>query len=167
MSPLLLVVALAIFAVGFLAGRMNSAPATAPDDSDVKIAEVSLKEFEGQLKELRGSPVIVNFWASWCGPCRKEAPALEQAYRKYKSQGLKVIGVNSGDTPAGAKGFIKEFDVTYPVVRDGTDEISVAYRVNGLPTTVFYDSKGDIVDTAVGALDEKKFDQYLATFIKR
>lgn len=162
---ILALVVLAIFAGGYLLGRSGGQGGAEGGRASIK--DISLADFASRIKQMKGNPAVVNFWASWCGPCRKEAPALQRAYDKYKSKGLQVLGVNSGDTTAGADGFLKEFKIRYPNVRDGSDEISVAYRVNGLPTTFFYDSDGDLVDTAVGALDEKAFNQYLADFVEQ
>ncbi len=105
------------------------------------------------LGELEGKPVVINFWASWCDPCRQEFPAIEAKYRQYHdSKGLVIIGIDSqGDMgPANAQQFIDKMGSTYPVWLDEDSSAEDAYRVNALPTTVFIDRNGVIQDLIVG-----------------
>ncbi|MDQ3660633.1 MAG: TlpA family protein disulfide reductase [Actinomycetota bacterium] len=87
--------------------------------------------------DLRGSPVVINFFASWCAPCRDEAPLLERAWRDYRDEGVKFLGVNFQDTEPRARHFVEEFGVTFPVVVDGDGELARPLDVYGLPQTFF------------------------------
>lgn len=98
---------------------------------------------------LEGSPVVVNFWASWCLPCREEAPALERAWRQYRDRGVVVLGVNVQDEADDAAGFVREFGITYPVVRDPSLAVATRFGVRGLPETFFVDHRWRF--SAVGA----------------
>nr|MBA2599441.1 TlpA family protein disulfide reductase [Actinomycetota bacterium] len=89
--------------------------------------------------DLRGNPVVLNFWASWCAPCREEAPLLERMYQRYKDQGVRFIGVNIRDQEPNAQRFVEEFGVTFPVVRDEDQELAQGLDVYGLPQTFFVD----------------------------
>ena len=96
------------------------------------------------LAALRGHPVVVNFWASWCWPCRAEVPILVRAWHAYAGRGVVVLGVDVDDTPAGARRFLADHHVDYPVVTASTDRLPRAYGVAGLPTTVFVDASGAV-----------------------
>ncbi len=105
------------------------------------------------LSSLQGRPVVVNFWATWCNPCRAEFPAIESKYRQYKdSQQLVVVGVDSDgdDGPAAAASFVNKMGVTFPIWLDTDGSAEQTYRVNALPTTVFIDRHGVIQDMIVG-----------------
>ncbi|MDQ3987199.1 MAG: TlpA family protein disulfide reductase [Actinomycetota bacterium] len=88
-------------------------------------------------RTLRGSPVVLNFFASWCLPCREEAPLLQRTYERYRNRGVKFVGVNIQDTEEDAKRFVKEFGITFPVIKDYDQELFRELRLLGLPQTVF------------------------------
>ncbi len=141
-----------------LAGLVGGSPASGRP-TVVKVGdlapEINLKSMTGDkivLSQLQGRPVLVNFWATWCGPCREEFPALGRAYKKYQDQGLVVLGVNTNDpgTDDLVRTFMLNSVVNFPVVRDANDLVGNMYRVNGLPTSVFVDRKGIVRDIVVG-----------------
>jgi cytochrome c biogenesis protein CcmG, thiol:disulfide interchange protein DsbE len=96
------------------------------------------------LAALRGHPVVVNFWGSWCGPCRAEMPLLVKAWRTYAARGVVIVGFDVDDTPAEARRFLEEYHVDYPIVTVPNERLPRAYGVIGLPTTVFVDAAGMI-----------------------
>lgn len=119
-------------------------------------ATVSLSQFLGQ-------PVVINFWASWCLPCRSETPALERAYQENKSQGLVILGINSAeqDMLTEAQAFANEFNVTYPLLWDKTDEVLEAYGVLGLPTSVFITPAGRVQRVYIGGLSDEQLRDFI------
>lgn len=124
--------------------RRSSAPPLASGVAP----DFTLTTFEGEtisLKDLRGKAVVLNFWASWCVPCRDEAPALQRVWENYRDRGLVVIGVDYVDTDADAKKFIAEFKQTYPNGPDLGTRISQAYRISGVPETYFIDREGRLL----------------------
>jgi thiol-disulfide isomerase/thioredoxin len=100
-------------------------------------AKISLSQYKGQV-------VMLNFWASWCGPCRQEMPLLENIYKKYNKMGFTLIGVNVEPDSKAAEGFLKETPVSFPVIYDKDSTVSKAYDVSGMPSTVIIDRKGNI-----------------------
>jgi peroxiredoxin len=106
---------------------------TLPDAAGNK---VSLSDFRGKL-------VLLNFWASWCVPCREEMPAIERLYREFQNKGLVVLGVNVRDKKEDALAFLQEHEVTYPVVFDPTGRWILAYGAWGLPNTYLVGPKGE------------------------
>jgi cytochrome c biogenesis protein CcmG/thiol:disulfide interchange protein DsbE len=105
------------------------------------------------LAEQRGKVVVVNFWASWCGPCRDEAPVLESTWRNYKDRGVVFVGVDYVDTDKEALAFLKEFNITYPNGPDIGTEASHAYRIQGVPETYFVGKDGQLYGNYIGPID--------------
>ena len=120
--------------------------------------DFTLPLFDGgsiALSSLKGKPVVINFWASWCPPCREEAPILEAVWRRYKDKNVAFIGVDIQDKEADARAYIKEFGITYPNGPDLGGKITVDYGVSGIPVTFFVNREGRIVSRWVGAIDER------------
>jgi len=96
------------------------------------------------LGDLKGQVVLINFWASWCGPCRQEMPVLEQLYKKYKAAGFTLVGVNVEPKSADAEGFLKSTPVSFPILFDPDSKVSKLYEVSGMPSTVILDRAGKV-----------------------
>jgi cytochrome c biogenesis protein CcmG/thiol:disulfide interchange protein DsbE len=103
------------------------------------------------LAALRGKPLVINFWASWCVPCRTEMPLLEQANRAEHGR-VRFLGIDANDTPGAARDFLNQVHVTYPVVSDDAANVATQFSLFGLPTTVFISPSGKIVGRAIGQL---------------
>lgn len=96
------------------------------------------------LAKHRGEVIVLNFWATWCGPCRKEMPLLESIHRRYQERGLTLIGVNVERDPKAADAWLRQTPVTFPIVYDTESKVSQLYKVNGMPSTVFIDRRGNL-----------------------
>lgn len=120
-----------------------------------KLTELSAADFEGVLVGLRGKPVIVNIWASWCAPCRTETPLLERTWLAHGDE-VVIIGVASKDVAADSVRFMDEFGVTYPNVFDGSGEIRARLGLRGFPTTYVFGADGRLRTTIVGGLTEQR-----------
>ena len=103
-----------------------------------------------RLSDLRGTPVVLNFWASWCDPCQDEAPVLERLWSRFRDRGLLVLGVDVQDLSSRAKAFDEQFGLTYPSVRDGDDSTMRDFEVTGVPETFVIDRQGRVAALRVG-----------------
>src|SRR5579871_1071106 len=109
---------------------------------------VAMATFSGRslsIASFRGHPVILNFWASWCAPCREEAPLLEATWREYRGRGLIVLGVDTQDMISPAKAFLSDYRLTFPAVRDPDGTVARRYGTTGVPETFFISADGRIV----------------------
>jgi peroxiredoxin len=97
-----------------------------------------------KLSELRGEVVMINFWASWCGPCRQEMPVLEELYARYQPLGFTVLGVNVEQDPGAARALLEELQISFPVLFDTSNEVSRLYQVAAMPSTVLVDRDGNM-----------------------
>lgn len=139
---------LGFFAIGLKTrGEVQPSTGLAPD--------FALTTFDGQqvkLSDLRGKVVVINFWASWCVPCRDEAPFLQKTYLQYKDQGVVFLGVDWVDPEPDAKAYIKEFNITYMNGPDLGSTISQLYRIKGVPETYFVGKDGNLAGNALGPI---------------
>jgi len=108
------------------------------------------------LSQLRGKVVVLNFWASWCPPCRAETPALEAVWREYRDKGVVFVGVDIQDTEPEARAFLEQFDVTYANGPDTDGRIMVDYMITNIPTSVVVSRRGTIVQRYTGAIGRDK-----------
>jgi cytochrome c biogenesis protein CcmG, thiol:disulfide interchange protein DsbE len=108
---------------------------------------------ELQLSSLRGKAVVLNVWASWCIPCKEEAPYLEQVWRSNRDRGLVVVGLDARDFRADATRFAKRFGLTFPIVYDGPGDEVDSYGITGFPETFVIDRDGRVVEAFKGAVN--------------
>lgn len=133
----------------------------------------TLKTLEGgelSLAQLRGDPVLINFWATWCPPCRLEMPDLVRAYETHRGEGLVVLGVNLTylDTLSEVQAFVKEFRVTFPVLLDEDGSVTEdAYGLLGLPMSIFVDRGGVIRRIQIGVMTGTQIDEYVGEILDR
>jgi peroxiredoxin len=109
--------------------------------------DFALKSSSGEnlrLSEYRGDVVMINFWATWCGPCRQEMPLLDELYSRYQRVGFNLLGVNIDDDSGRAMDMINELGVSFPVLFDATKEVSRLYQVDAMPVTVIVDREGNV-----------------------
>ncbi len=126
-------------------------------------ADFTLETLDGttiSLQGLRGTPVMVTFWASWCGPCRVEIPHMVALYGESAERGFEILAVNMGDSPGQAQEFAEEMGMTFPVLLDRHGEVAYAYHVHGIPTSVFVDAEGIIRHVHVGTLSAADLQYY-------
>jgi peroxiredoxin len=130
--------------------------------------DFTLDDVSGQrikLSDLRGRPVVINFWATWCPPCRQELPALQSAYQRFRDQGVVLLGVNLKENVETIQNFTTQFGLTYPLLLDRDGAVSERYQVRGIPTTVIVDADGVVRARHVGPLTEDKFAEYVSPLL--
>lgn len=172
----------ALIAIGFVVllayGVLTQAPDTGIDDSLARQEKPAAPGFElpvlhrgarlaarlrgpmadgnVALDELRGRPVVLNFWASWCIPCQEEAPLLERAWRRSRRDGVLFVGLNMQDATEDARKFIAQFDNSYLNIKDKGNDVAREYGVTGLPETFFITGRGEIVGHVIGVVSEQQ-----------
>jgi thiol-disulfide isomerase/thioredoxin len=118
------------------------------------------------LADYRGDMVVLNFWGSWCGPCRQEAPALAALARHFRSRGVRFLGVDIRDSPAAANAFERSFQISYPSLNDPGDEIALAFQSTvppaGIPTTLVIGRTGRVAARIVGQVTYSALDRLIA-----
>ena len=122
---------------------------------------------EFHLEEYAGRPVVMNFWASWCPPCRDESPGFERVWRKYRDTGVLFVGVDIQDAEEEAVRYVEEFGLTFPNGRDLEGKITVEYGVIGLPVTFFIGENGVVEGRWVGAVPEDKLESWTRALVDR
>src|SRR6202046_5024775 len=133
------------------------------DDANRQKADFTLTDLQGKswnLRDLRGKVVLVNFWATWCPPCRKEMPDLEMLYNKFKDQGFVVLAI-SDEEPAKVTPFISERKISYPVLLDPGRKVNDAFIVDGIPKSFVYNREGKMVAQSIDMRTQKQFLQML------
>jgi cytochrome c biogenesis protein CcmG/thiol:disulfide interchange protein DsbE len=118
------------------------------------------------LADLKGKPVVLNFWASWCAPCVEEMPRLQAGYDKYRASGVVFVGLAFNDTQASGQPFLEKYKITYPAGPDKDGQISVAYGVTGVPETVFIGRDGRVVSKTPGGVSVDQLDAGIQQLLK-
>ena len=122
-------------------------------DQKLAAPELNLQDMDGvkhSIAEYKGKPVIINFWATWCPPCRAELPSMNRAWEKVKDENIEMIAVNVGENEDTIFSFMGSFPIDFTVLLAETGEITQSWPVKGLPTTLIVDTQGQIVYQAVG-----------------
>ncbi|WP_078380130.1 thiol-disulfide oxidoreductase ResA [Sutcliffiella halmapala] len=116
---------------------------------------------EVMLSDLKGKGVFLNFWGTWCKPCEREMPYMENQYRVFKDQGVEILAVNIQETNVAVERFKNRYGLTFPILLDKNDQVRQAYGIVPLPTTILIDENGKILKKDSGQLTEAKVKEYM------
>ncbi len=155
--------AILLLATGLPAGAATEAPRPAPD--------FTLPARDGgdvRLSSLKGQVVMINFWATWCGPCRKEMPLLEQLQAKYRPLGFTLLGVNVEPDSAAATAWLKGVPESFPILFDTRNAVAESFGVQGMPSSVFVDRAGQVrhVHRGYQPGDESRYADLIRSLVK-
>ncbi len=139
---------------------MSSMQSKSPLDGrpapDFRLAQLSSGSVpKVHLASLKGKPVVINFWASWCDPCKREAPLLQSTWQRVQKQGVVLLGIDYQDTQSDGQSFLQKYGITYTNVVDPNSSVAINYGVTGVPETFFINSHGVVVRRVMGELTEQ------------
>ena len=162
-KPLFIIVPLLLLGLGL---NVQAAQVLSGKASDFTLKSRSGKNIK--LSELRGQVVMINFWASWCGPCRQEMPLLEALYKKYNALGFTLLGVNVEQDSSKAIAYLRDISVSFPILYDTKNAVSKAYNISAMPSTVMVDRDGNLRYLHHGYKPgyEKEYQQQVKTLIR-
>ena len=120
----------------------------------------------GSLADYRGKWVLINVWASWCGPCRDEAPDLQAFYEQHRDDDFEVLGIDTEETSDAGQGFVDEFELTYPILHDGDGSYRDELRTKGVPENFLVDPDGKLALVQAGPVNEEILDEQVAPLIE-
>ena len=156
MRQALMVMLLLVIGSGILVAGCFT-PAEAPESGTAKIGKLApnfqLTDITGKpvsLSDFRGKPVLLNFWATWCGGCRFEMPFIQEVYNRRSEHGVVILSINIGESPSSVENFVREYNLSFPVLLDREGKVAEKYNVRSFPT-YFVDSDGIIRDIQIGA----------------
>lgn len=156
MNTLRLSIAAALMAVASLFPILAEAPKVGGS-----LPDLSQFGLEGTLPDMKGKVVLVDFWASWCGPCRHSFPALQEIHNKYKDKGVVVLGISLDESKSDMDGFIKKMKVPFPVVRDAKGKLADQLSVASIPTSILVSGSGKILAIHNGYGGDKTKQEYI------
>ena len=155
-------VMLVITLVSVLTSGLVMAGCSSSSTQGVEVGDLApdfqLQNLDGQtisLGNLRGKPVLINFWATWCPPCRSEMPYIQEIYEEWSDKGLVVLAINLGESSSKAEEFRQNHNLSFTVLLDAKQDVAQRYNIQYIPTTFFLDKDGIIQDKVIGAFQNK------------
>lgn len=133
--------------ISYMFAAMLLATVAVAGSSSGPAPDFSLQSLDGstvRLSDLKGQVVLINFWATWCAPCREEMPLLDAIYQKYNRLGVELLGINVEDDASGARKYLNETPVTFPILFDPDGRVSKQYQVKAMPSTILVDRHGNV-----------------------
>lgn len=135
----------------------NTTKSVEVNDAAPNFELTDLNGHKVQLKDYRGKAVMLNFWASWCDPCKREMPYINEAYKDIQNKGVVILGVNIGESHFAVQNFVDNHQINFTILTDKNKDVTNAYGVGPIPTTFFIDKNGKVVDKVVGSMPDKAY----------
>lgn len=139
------------------------------DKTTQKSPDFTLESLDGEritLSSFAGQIVVLNFWATWCPPCREEMPDFQATYEKYKDRGVVFLGIDIAENRAEVESFIRDYGITYTILLDFSSEVANLYGINAIPTTYILDIDGTVLFSQVGALSADQLSAQIERALK-
>ncbi|TLN08520.1 TlpA family protein disulfide reductase [bacterium] len=149
-------------------GGLNLRQTAASGEEQAPELDFTVKKLDGSpvaLSSLRGQVVLVNFWATWCTPCKEEMPLLQAYYDAHKEDGFVLVGINVSDDVEDAQAFISQYGYTFPVWSDAAGNVLIDLNMNGLPASLVVDAQGRLVKRWIGPLAQEDLDQVITPLL--
>ncbi|MFC7441817.1 thiol-disulfide oxidoreductase ResA [Laceyella putida] len=144
-----------------------------PDDANLEVGEEApnfefqtLEGKKAELSDYRGKVVLLNFWATWCKPCRTEMPDMQGTYNKFKNREVEILAVNIAEQPVTINGFVRSLGLTFPIGLDPQKEITKMYKVGPIPSSFFIDANGKITGIYQGQMNASQIEQGILDALK-
>ncbi len=137
-----------------------------PNVIKIKAIDFKLKDLDGKemsLSDLKGKKVFLNFWATWCPPCKEEMPAMEQLYQETKDSDLVIVAIDIGESLSTVKSFVDSNEYNFKVLLDTDQSVAAQYNISAIPTSYFIDEEGNIISKNVGAMNINQMREYIKT----
>lgn len=151
------ILAVVLFITGFTIWNNAQQNDSSPPKVGDQAPDFTLQTLDGKtvsLSDYKGKGIFLNFWGTWCPPCRAEMPAFEKQYEAKKDQGFVILAVNMGESKASVQGFVNEFGLTFPILMDPNGQVAVQYGIDPLPTTMIINPDGKITKIFAGGITE-------------
>lgn len=162
MKRILISILVLVLTAGLLMSGCSSPPNPGGSGQAPQIGkpapDFNLQSLDGQsvsLSGLRGKPVLINFWATWCPPCRIEMPYIQQVYDEWADKGLAILAIDVGESPSEVRESMESRNLSFPVLLDTAGDVALQYNVRAIPTTLFLDKDGILQTVKVGAFSSK------------
>ena len=162
MNKILITILVLMLAIGLLIPGCSSQSKPAGSAQGPQVGKLApdfqLPSLNGQsvsLSDFRGKPVLLNFWATWCGPCRFEMPFIQGIYEEWSDKGLVVLAINTGESSSKVRGFLQSHSLSFPVLLDTNQDVALKYNIRAIPTTFFIDKDGIIQGIKISAFSSK------------
>ncbi|MGG0657753.1 thiol-disulfide oxidoreductase ResA [Rummeliibacillus pycnus] len=162
-AAILIVLVAAIVYTIYTAAHKDNVQLLKVGDDAPNFSLVDLNGETHKLSDYKGQGVLLNFWGTWCKPCKKEMPAINEQYKQFKDQGVQVLGINIAQPDLEVSSFTDKLGVEFPILLDKTKSVMRVYNVDPLPTTVLIDKNGKIVKIITGEMTETDIKKYLTS----
>lgn len=156
-----------VVAIGYTiySSAFNENKVVKPGDAAPNFQLTTLDGKTVELSDYRGKGVFLNFWATYCPPCKEEMPYMDNLYKEFKDKGIEILAVNVGEPPLTAQKFVERYDLSFPILMDEREEVYKAYGVKPIPSTFLIDKDGKVIDRVTKGLTEQEIREMMERIV--